>query len=258
VSSPAAVTVNNVAPVLGQISIPVSLVAINGTVNATASFTDPGSLDTHTALWNWEDGSTSTGTISEAGGNGTASASHSYSVPGVYTVTATITDKDLASSNSSEFQFVVVYDPRAGFATGGGYITSPAGALVGQPTVTGKGNFGFNTKYRRDGTLQSETEFELAAGSFHFFSNNAQWLVINSPKAQYQGTGTVEGSTHQYRFILTVIDGQLTGGGGIDKFRLQIWDIDNGNALVYDNQMGDPTNATPTMPLGGGSIVIHR
>jgi hypothetical protein len=49
----------------------------------------------------------------------------------------------------------------------------------------------------------------------------------------------------------------MSGGGGIDRFRIKI--IDNAtNQVVYDNQMGAADNADPTTALGGGSIVIHK
>jgi hypothetical protein len=256
-NSNATVTVSNVAPTLGAITIPTALVPVNPTINASAPFTDLGSRDTHTAVWNWEDSTTSGGSISPSTGNGTASASHSYALPGVYLVRLNVTDKDGAPSNQAIYEFVVVYDPNAGFVTGGGQINSPAGALVANPSFTRKGTFGFNTKYKRDGSLESETEIELQGGNFHFHSHNAQWLVITGPKAEYQGTGTVEGSNHHFGFTLTDLDGQTTGGG-VDKFRLRIWDMDNGNAIVYDNQMGAPANADPTMPLSRDSIVFHK
>ena len=41
-------------------------------------------------------------------------------------------------------------------------------------------------------------------------------------KAQFKGTGTINGAGG-YGFLLTVTDGQLTGGGGTDKFRIKIW-----------------------------------
>ena len=190
VSSNATVTVSNVAPTLGPINIPVSLNPINTTILANASFTDPGSLDTHTATWDWGDGTTSAGTINETAGNGTASASHTYTVAGVYNVTLKITDKDVAVSNLSEFQFVVIYDPNGGFVTGGGQINSPAGALVAQPNVTGRGTFGFNAKYQRNGRLHSELEFELQGADFHFHAQEAQWLVINGAQdALFQQDG---------------------------------------------------------------------
>ena len=258
ISSNATVTVSNVAPTLGAITIPTYLVPINTVINASAPFTDPGTLDSHTAVWNWEDTTTSTGSISPITGSGTASASHSYALTGVYLVRLNLKDKDNASSNQSIFEFVVVYDPNAGFVTGGGSINSPVGAYVAKPTAIGSGKLGFNTKYKKDGSLESETEFELASVKFHFHSHDATWLVVSTPKAEFQGTGTVEGSTHHYGFTLTLIDGQATGGGGVDKFRLRIWDVDNANAIVYDNQMGAPVNANPTTPLSGGSIVMHK
>jgi hypothetical protein len=56
--------------------------------------------------------------------------------------------------------------------------------------------------------------------------------------------------------MLTAIDGQISGGGGTDKFRIKIWNIGTG-ATVYDNQMSLPDDATPTTLLGGGSINIQ-
>jgi hypothetical protein len=57
--------------------------------------------------------------------------------------------------------------------------------------------------------------------------------------------------------MLTAIDGQTSGGGGVDKFRLKIWDLGTGS-IVYDNQVGDADSADLSTALGGGSIVIHK
>ncbi len=247
----------NYPPELGTVSVSSSLVTVGTTVNVSASFTDADKLDVHTAVWDWGDGTTSIGTITESNGAGSINNSHVYSAPGVYTVTVTV-DDGYGNTDQATYEFVVVYDPSGGFVTGGGWINSPAGAYLPDPLAAGKGKFGFVAKYNKNGTLKSETEFELEAGTFHFHSANAQWLTLNGAKAQFQGTGTVEGSTHQYGFSITVIDGQVSGGGGVDKFRLRIWDMDNGNAVVYDNQSGALINANPTSPLGGGSIVVHK
>lgn len=61
-----------------------------------------------------------------------------------------------------------------------------------------------------------------------------------------------------YPFLLTAIDGQVSGGGGTDKFRVKIWDKGNGDRIVYDNQTGAGDAADPVTVLGGGSIVIHK
>jgi hypothetical protein len=75
-------------------------------------------------------------------------------------------------------------------------------------------------------------------------------------KAQYKGTGTINGQG-SYGFMLTAIDGQLNDGGGIDRFRMKIWNVTSG-ATVYDNQLGVSDTGDPTTALGGGSIVIHK
>ncbi len=51
--------------------------------------------------------------------------------------------------------------------------------------------------------------------------------------------------------------GQVSGGGGIDRFRIKIWDRATG-AIVYDNLMGaaDDLTVTPEA-IKGGSIVLH-
>ncbi|HKA52592.1 MAG TPA: hypothetical protein VKJ47_02920 [Candidatus Binatia bacterium] len=76
------------------------------------------------------------------------------------------------------------------------------------------------------------------------------------PKAQYKGAGTINGSGN-YGFMLTANDGQVNGGGGVDKFRIKIWDGATG-AIVYDNQMGDADTAGATTAIAGGSIVIQK
>ncbi|MBI5965464.1 MAG: hypothetical protein HY863_18460 [Chloroflexi bacterium] len=251
------VTVNNVAPTLSAITIGQALIPVNTPISASAFFTDPGTLDTHMTVWNWDDTTTSSGSISSASGSGTASASHSYSLPGVYLVKLTVTDKDGAPSNQSIYEFVVVYDPTAGFVTGSGSINSPAGAYLANPSATGQGKFGFNTKYKKNGELESETAFELEAGSFHFYSSSAQWLAVTGAKATFQGIGSVEGSNHHFGFTVTVIDGQFTSSS-LDMFRLRIWDIDNGNDVVYDNERGSYIYADPTTQISKGNIKIKK
>jgi hypothetical protein len=57
--------------------------------------------------------------------------------------------------------------------------------------------------------------------------------------------------------MLIAIDGQVNGGGGIDKFRIRIWDRNSGG-LIYDNQMNAPDTADPATATQGGNIVIHK
>lgn len=90
-----AVDVANLAPVI--VSLSTDSGSLGGakageTVNLSASFTDAGVLDTHTATIDWGDGTTSVGTVDQ--GTGTVTADHVYAEGGYYEVTLTLTDND--------------------------------------------------------------------------------------------------------------------------------------------------------------------
>ncbi len=57
--------------------------------------------------------------------------------------------------------------------------------------------------------------------------------------------------------MLTAIDGDVTGGNGVDKFRIKIWDKAT-DTIVYDNLMGGDDDVVPTTVLSHGSIKIHK
>ena len=54
---------------------------------------------------------------------------------------------DDGGAATGTYQYVVVYDTEGGFVTGGGWVNSPAGAYVPDPTSAGKANFGFVSRY---------------------------------------------------------------------------------------------------------------
>jgi PKD repeat protein len=255
------VVVGNLPPSCGPIVAPLAPVQVGTPMTASAPFSDPGIEDTHTASMAWGDGTSSAATVVEASGSGTATATHTYTSPGVYTLTLTVTD-DEGASGTCAFQYVVVFDPSAGFVTGGGWINSPPGAYTLDPTLTGKATFGFVAKYQKDKGATTpqpptgNTEFQFKAGDLNFQSTSYDWLVVAGAKAMYKGSGTINGSG-DYAFQLSAIDGQVSGGGGVDKFRIRIWDKVT-NVVIYDNKIGSPDNADPTTALGGGSITIHK
>jgi hypothetical protein len=252
------VVILNVPPTVGLITAPASPVQISAAISASAPFTDPGIRDTHTAAWAWGDGTTTAATVTESNGSGSVSGSHTYTAAGVYTLTVTVTDKD-GGQGQSTFQYVVAYDPTGGFVTGGGWITTPAGACqltTGCQGVSGKTTFGFVSKYLNGATVPTgSTEFQFRDGNLNFHSTSYQWLVIAGAKAQYKGSGTINGQG-SYAFMLTAVDGDLPGGGGVDKLRMKIWDATTGTT-VYDNQMGAGDASDPTTALQGGDITIH-
>ena len=254
-----AVTAVNDAPVVGPITGPTGPVQKGTSLSVSASFADVDLGDTHTATWTWDDGTTSPGTLTDSTGTGAGSVSgtHTYTTPGVYEITLTVCDNaNPRLCGLSTFQYVVIYDPNGGFVTGGGWINSPAGAYAPDPTLTGKANFGFVSKYQKGAAVPTgNTEFQFHAASFKFASTTYEWLTIAGARAQYKGSGTVNGSGN-YGFLLTATDGQVNGGGGVDRFRIKIWNKATGE-IVYDNQRGASDDTPPATTLGGGSIVIH-
>ena len=242
------------APSIESLVAPLAPLVVNALVQVTADFTD--NCGPHTAVWDWGDSTSSGGVVTEANRSGTVTGEHVYGSAGVYRLGLTLTDP-AGNSSSAAFEFIVIYDPNGGFVTGGGWINSPLGAYAPDPSLTGKATFGFVSKYQKGATVPTgNTQFKFHAAGMDFRSTSYQWLVIAGAKAQYKGSGTINGSG-DYGFLLTAIDGQVNGGGGIDKFRIKIWDKASGGR-VYDNQMNAPDDADPTTAIQGGSIVIHK
>ena len=79
----------------------------DGWVTLTAAFTDAGIPDTHTALIDWGDGTTSLGLIDGSGGAGSVGASHHYAHGGLYRITLTLSDDDSGASSRTTQALVV-------------------------------------------------------------------------------------------------------------------------------------------------------
>lgn len=169
--------------------------------------------------------------------------------------------KDSGGLTSTVGRQVVVYDPSAGFVTGGGWIMSPAGAYKADERLSGRATFGFVSKYLKGANKPTgETEFRFQTSGLHFYSSNYDWLVVGGARAQYKGTGTING-TGNYQFLLTAVDGDLIAKGTADRFRIKIWhrdDSTNTDVTDYDNQLdstAEGSNQEGTI-LGGGSISV--
>jgi hypothetical protein len=141
---------------------------------------------------------------------------------------------EFGNAGPEECILLGAYDPSAGFVTGG-WIDSPPGASTQFPNAVGKANFGFAAKYQKGANIPTgQTEFQFQAGNLNFHSEVYEWLVVAGARAQYKGSGTING-TGDYGFLLTAIDGDLLGGHQPDKFRIKIHD-NNGGGIVYENQ----------------------
>jgi PKD repeat protein len=87
----ASLTVLNVAPASIQLGLSRTTISENDTVALSGSFADPGSLDTHTVLITWGDGSQDSVSLPE-GQTSFGGLSHQYLDDGNYTVGVTVTD----------------------------------------------------------------------------------------------------------------------------------------------------------------------
>lgn len=85
----AEIVVANVAPIIMTLNVP-STVQAGSLFAVEANLSDPGLQDTFTATWDWGNGQTSPGTIS----NRSVTGAYAYPAAGTFTITLIVTDKD--------------------------------------------------------------------------------------------------------------------------------------------------------------------
>jgi hypothetical protein len=184
---------------------------------------------------------------------------NAFQVPGVYNICVHGSDS-YGNISQEECVLLAVYDPEGGFVTGGGWIWSPFGAYTADPSLEGKANFGFVSKYTNGASIPTgQTQFQFKVADLNFHSDSYEWLVVAGAKAKYKGVGTINGEG-EYRFMLTGIDADINESDNfdVDRFRIKIW-IEDGETedVVYDNALGSEEDLAAT-EIGGGSIKIHQ
>jgi PKD repeat protein len=181
-SASATVRVRNVAPVVTSGS---DQQTVEGTaITLTASFVDPGALDTHTAAIEWGDG-TSTN-LSLPMGARALSAEHKYLNQGLYKPVVVVRDDD-GGEGSATAQVTVTNLPPA------------LGALVGPPRPVPAGDA---VEVFADFTDPGVLDVHTAAVSWDDGTTSAATI------AETGGAGTAVG-THQYarpgRYQVTLV-----------------------------------------------------
>lgn len=71
-------------------------------------------------------------------------------------------------------------------------------------------------------TVILNSNLKLEIFNFKSDSHDAGTLLISGVKATYRGIGTVNGYG-SYGFMVSAVDGDVSGGVGNDKFRIKIW-----------------------------------
>ena len=173
-----------------------------------------------------------------------ATTTHIYNDAGIYDICLIVEDTGVLSNTACTS--AIIYDPSAGFVTGGGWIDSPAGAYAPDSSLTGEADFGFVSKYKKGATVPTgQTAFQFQTADLNFYSDSYDWLIVTGGKyAMFKGSGTINGMG-DYRFML------WAGDIDPDTFRIKIWEEDSFSieTLIYDNGF--------YQAIGGGSIVIH-
>ena len=117
-------------------------IAVDTALTPTGHFTDPDSADTHTATWQWGDGTTPTpGMVTEPGvaTPGEVTGTHVYGRPGIYTVTLKIADAggggtgETTASVAVTVLGVALYSQADASLTGTSKVESPL--VSGKPSA---------------------------------------------------------------------------------------------------------------------------
>jgi len=203
------------------------------TLDGSASYDPDGTIVSYD--WSFGDNTTGSG----------VSVSHTYTAVGIYSATLTVADD--SGIQASDITMVVVYDPTAGSATGGGWFWSAKGNLKRNVESEGKATFGFVVKYKQ-GAAAGNLEFQYRVGDINLKSSNITWLIVSSSNAQFQGEGTINGEG-LYTFRVLAKDGAQAGGQP-DEFTIKIWQGTDTEA--------DPIYQAINAQLGGGNIIIHN
>jgi len=159
---------------------------------------------------------------------------------GVYSVRVETTD--IAGHRQvSDLLFLAVYDPTAGFVTGGGWFIPEDASRIGISSG-GKANLGFEVKYDNNNAIpQGNLTLHNSQDSLEFKSTAMEWLVVSGSSADFQGQATLNGSG-TYTFRVHIADGEP------DRFEIRIWASDG----TFDNPKYRASNT-----LSRGNIVIH-
>jgi YVTN family beta-propeller protein len=257
--TPAAAPVDETGPLTSDVTVSPNPAAVNTAVSLAATVSDvqTGGSSIAAAVYSINGGPSAPLSLSNNTSSGPLTASGllpPFSQAGVYMVCVHATD---AQENVGVNACIPlpVYDPSAGFVTGGGSVASPAGADLVNTGALGKANFGFVSRYQ-DGahTPSGNLSFHFTEGDLNFKSTSLDWLLVTGQtRAIFQGSGTINGAA-ACKFQVDAWAGSFTSGNSanVDAIGLKLYSC-NGRADASGNRY----RLEPT-PLTGGRIMIHR
>ncbi|MBB6611940.1 PQQ-binding-like beta-propeller repeat protein [Pontibacter sp. Tf4] len=247
-------------PVQVTLSLPPHSVKVNEQVRTTADFGELTLVEDTGVRWSWGDGSEPSVSYT-AFGTSRITGEHRYSQAGIYRVGLNYEESCLRPLNNDYEEWIAVYDPSAGFVTGAGWYNSPAGnyELMQQQRQV---QFAFSIRYQNKNADEPQGSLLLHLGNRQLFmARKLDWLVVSGDRAVFKGEGTLQGRG-RYGFLVSVQDaGGNRANDRDDQIRVRIWNLEDGNNIVYDNfeQAGDIYDmSTGLQPIERGQIIIHR
>lgn len=245
-------------PAVTHVAVMPNPVPVNTLATLTANVSDAatGGSNVTAAYYHVNGGALTAMTISPAPAV-TVTASAALPVfpqAGIYNLCVRAADS-VGNTSSDTCVSAPVYDPSAGFVTGGGMILSRAGADLVNPSAEGSGTFAFVSKYKKGAsTPEGDLTFQFKTGGLNFSSTAINWLVVTGePRAVFQGVGTVNG-TFVCQYQATAWDSSFAKGGSPkgDAFGIKIYGCTSGGDANGNRYSID------AVPLTAGNILIHQ
>ncbi|MFO0875838.1 MAG: PKD domain-containing protein [Gemmataceae bacterium] len=220
------------------------------TVSLAAAFTDLGSLDNHSAVVQWGDGTTSAGSITSApaglgGLTGRITANHVYTRPGVFTVTVTLRDNNQGTVTRQNQVTLVWVGVANGvltiLGTGRGDAIRLAPGVGGGNQLTLLAN---GVTHQFGSTLASgawpinRVVFHGQAGADDFVNNTSLPSMLDGGA----GNDRLIGGAGADVLLGSLGNDFLNGRGGVDRLEGGAGDdyLDGGRDGVIDRLLGGP------------------
>ncbi|WP_242917004.1 SBBP repeat-containing protein [Pontibacter liquoris] len=265
-------------PVLAATTISGYTTVSSGHSHTCYTITAPGATS-----FNWEITAPDGSAYTSFSGQGTSGIKVNWpDSPEVYKVSIAYAAGPSCSATTAT-KYVSVYDPKAGFVTGGGWSDSPTNKDYALMQEKGKAYWAFGARYKENkpGSSSASAPVEgtlllvLESGYVFRATSMAEGsLVIAGERAYFTGAGTLtrrgaaglETDKRNFAFLVSATDGQLKKPGENDKLRLQIRTIEQDGSpvvVVYDNQLGCglpalDDHAEACQLIEKGAIVIHH
>lgn len=153
----------------GIVLLPLTPITLEG------GFTDPGTLDTHTATFDYGDGSPVDTTTYVASGSADTSDTYAYKAPGTYTITYTVTDDDGGSSVAKTT--VTVQTPAAALGVIANYVGTMSSLNQGEKN-------GLIAKYRAAAASAARGDNNATCGQLGAVLNDLSALTTNGRLSQ--------------------------------------------------------------------------